>query len=356
MRSIIIIGLALIMQNAVFSQNLITIDSLLKIHQKDGFNGNVLYSRNDSIIFKGNYGFSNIEKPQLPLIDESIFDLASLSKQFTALCIVQLIEKGKLSYSTKIDSIWNALPYKDITIEHLLRHQSGLPDYMDLISKKKYWSKSTIPLNSDIIEILSKNTIPVEFYPGTKKVYSNTGYAVLASVIEKVSGMKFEEYLEENIFNPLEMTDSRVVRRIYKHDTDPKITTGYYRKGKRNKPNYLYDKRMKLYDGIVGDGMINSTILDLIKWKKALKNNSLISQDSKEKMFSGDSISKSTGFGFGIQISEKLGKYVLHTGSWQGYVNFLLYILDTDEFVVVLSNNQYEKEGQIATLLFKYGR
>lgn len=355
MKKLFVLGLLLILQNEVFSQNLVTLDSLLKNHQKDGFSGNVIYSRNDSIIFKGNYGFSNIEK-QIPLSDESIFDLASLTKQFTALCIVQLIEKGKLSYATQIDSIWNSLPYKGITIEHLLRHQSGLPDYMELIRKKKYWSRNKIPVNSDIIEIMSKNSIPLEFTPGTKNVYSNTGYAVLASVIEKVSGFEFEEYLVENVFSPLKMNNSRVIRRIYKPDYDPKITTGYFRKGKRNKPNYLYDKRMKIYDGIVGDGMIHSTIIDLLKWKKALKDNTLISQESKEKMFSGDSISKSTGFGFVIQNSEKLGKYILHTGAWQGYVNFLLYILESDEFVVILSNNEYEEYGELNTLLLKYGR
>jgi CubicO group peptidase (beta-lactamase class C family) len=135
MRKIIILGLLLIIQNGVFSQNLVTLDSLLKIHQNNGFNGNVLYSRNDSIIFKGNYGYSNIEK-QIELTDESIFDLASISKLFTAICIVQLVEKGLITYETKINSIFPLLSYKDITIEHLLRHQSGLPDYMSIINKK----------------------------------------------------------------------------------------------------------------------------------------------------------------------------------------------------------------------------
>jgi CubicO group peptidase (beta-lactamase class C family) len=152
------------------------------------------------------------------------------------------------------------------------------------------------------------------------------------------------------------MQNSRVVRRIYKPDTDTKLTTGYFRKGKRNVPNYIYDHKMKPFDGIVGDGGIHSTLLDLLKWKEALKNNSIVSQQSKESMFSGDSISHSDGLGFGIKNDEKLGKYVWHNGAWLGYSTVFLYILSSDEMIVILSNNEYKNNGQIGSLLLRYGR
>lgn len=331
------------------------LDSVMSIHVKNGFNGNVIYSRNDSIKFKGNYGFANTEN-QIPLTDTSIFDLASVSKQFTAVAVIQLIEKELLSYDTKLEEVWADFPYPGITIEHLLRHQSGLPDYIDFLSKSKFWNKQDIATNNDLINIMKAHELPLVFTPGTQSFYSNTGYAILASVIEQISGLTYGAYLHDNIFDPLQMRNSKVVRRIYRPDNDPNLTTGYYRKGKKNAPNYLYDKKMKYYDGIVGDGMVHSTILDLLKWKQALKNNTLISEVNKEKMFSGDEISSTYGFGFVIQNSDSLGKYVLHTGSWQGYHSFLLYILSSDEFVVVLSNNSYDETAGINNDLLKYGR
>src|SRR6056297_1349108 len=109
------------------------IDSLALEHASKGFNGNVLYSRNDSIIFTGNYGFRDFSTEK-PLNDSTTFEIASLTKQFTAVAIVQLVEKEMLTYDTKVDEIIEGFPYKNVTVEHLLRHQSGLPGYQDILS------------------------------------------------------------------------------------------------------------------------------------------------------------------------------------------------------------------------------
>lgn len=118
-------------------QNYAKIDSIIKKHQQNGFNGNVVYAKYDSIRFSGNYGVTDYEK-SLPLNDSSIFELGSNAKQFTAIAIVQLIEKNAIEYSTEITEIIEDFPYEGITVEHLLRHQSGLPSFMQLMSKKKY--------------------------------------------------------------------------------------------------------------------------------------------------------------------------------------------------------------------------
>lgn len=337
------------------SQNLKAIDSLMKLHEDNGFSGNVLYANKDSIVFKGSYGYANFEK-EIKLNDDAKFDLASLSKQFTAVSILMLIEQNKLQYTTDIKTIWPNLPYNGITIEHLLRHQSGLPDYMDFLEKKSYWDQSKIATNQDIINLLTTNNFPLLFKSGTENRYSNTGYVVLASIVEKLSETTFEEFLQKNIFTPLDMNNSKIVRRIYKPDNDSSLTVGYFKKGNKNKPNYLFNDELKIYDGIVGDGMIHTTTTDLYKWIKALKNNTLISKSNTEKMFSGDAISSSTGFGLMIQESKSLGKYVLHTGNWQGYINFMLYVLKSEEFVVILSNNSYEEYSLINNQLIKNGR
>lgn len=156
------------------------IDSLALEHETRGFNRNILYSKNDSIIFTGNYGYSNLET-QKPLDDNTIFDITSNTKQFTAVAILQLIEKEMLTYETKVDEIIEGFPYNNITVEHLLRHQSGLPGYQDILSDEKNWDRREKATNKDLLNILSELKIPLKFETGTEYQYSNTGYAVLAS-------------------------------------------------------------------------------------------------------------------------------------------------------------------------------
>ena len=187
------------------------IDSLALVHESEGFNGNVLYSKNDSIIFTGNYGFSNFETKK-PLDDHTIFDIASNTKQFTALAIVQLIEKGMLTYETKVNEIIKEFPYRDITIEHLLRHQSGLPGYQKILYDRDNWNREEQATNNDLLKILSGLQIDLAFEPGTEYQYSNTGYVVLASIIEQLSGDSYADYVQEHIFKPAGMLSSKVQR------------------------------------------------------------------------------------------------------------------------------------------------
>lgn len=184
-------------------------DSLALEYEAKGFNGNILYSKNDSILFTGNYGFSDFST-QDPLNDSTIFELASLSKQFTAVAIVQLIEKEMLSYDTIVNEIIKGFPYNKITVEHLLRHQSGLPAYQDILYEKRNWDRNRRATNKDVIEILSQLKIDLEFEPGSKYKYSNTGYAILGSIIEQLSGQSYKNYIQENILSPVEMSDTKV--------------------------------------------------------------------------------------------------------------------------------------------------
>ncbi len=127
--------------SAVNAQIVQRFDSLARVHQSQGFNGNVLYSKNDSIMFSGNYGVKDFES-NTPLNDATLFGLASCTKQFTALAIIQLEEKGLLDYDIKVKEIIADFPYPEVTIEHLLRHQAGLPDYQKMF----YWRLSSVTL------------------------------------------------------------------------------------------------------------------------------------------------------------------------------------------------------------------
>lgn len=186
------------------------IDSFFKkMHEAGGFNGNVLIASHDTVIYKGSFGLAEIATGR-KLNDSSVFELASVSKQFTAMGIVLLQRNGKLKYTDSLRHFFPQLPYNNITVEHLLYHTSGLPDYMTLMKEKT--ERGSITFNEDLIR-LRQYKPPVNFKPGEKWEYSNTGYALLASIIEKVSGKIFGEYLKAKIFKPLGMRHTEVYRR-----------------------------------------------------------------------------------------------------------------------------------------------
>lgn len=319
------------------------IDSIAKIHVAKGFNGNILYSKNDKIVFKGNYGYSDLEN-QKPLNDTTIFELASLSKQITALAIVQLVEKKHLKYNTKVFKLIDGFPYKEITIEHLLRHQSGLPETHKLLSNK-YWNRKKMATNFDLIHILKKHHFKLEFKPGSKYDYNNTGYVLLASIIEKVSKTSYSEYITKNIFKPASMVNAKVYAITNSPENYSNTALAYTLNKKKQRfqkigkdKNY---KHIKWMNGVLGDRGIYASILDLEKWKQALRKNLLISKESKEQMFSTDTISSKYGFGFAIYKTQKKGTWVYHNGSWSGYKTTAIYLPDSNEYLVILSNTRY---------------
>lgn len=322
------------------------IDSIVQIHQAKGFNGNILYSKDNKVVFTGNYGYSNLNS-RSPLKDTTIFELASISKQFTALAIVQLVEKKHFRYGTKVYELIEGFPYKDITVEHLLRHQSGLPEAQGLLYNKKIWNRKKMATNNDLIEILNKHHFDLNFTPGSQYDYNNTGYIILASIIENISGLSYKDYITSNIFVPANMMHSKVYDLNDIPENSENSTQGFiYNKQKKKYQkieNNKSHKHVKWMSGILGDRGIYASIIDLEKWKQALRTNLLISERSKQKMFSVDSISPKYGFGFAIYQTKSKGKWVYHNGSWSGYKTSAIYLPETNEYLLILSNNRYEE-------------
>lgn len=322
------------------------IDSVIQIHTSKGFNGNVLYSKNDNIVFTGNYGYADLNTKRT-LNDSTIFELASLSKQFTALAIVQLVEKKHFNYNTKIYELIDGFPYKAITVEHLLRHQSGLPGTQKIFYNKKYWNRKKMATNQDLIDILNTQHLDLNFTPGSQYDYNNTGYVILASIIEKISGLSYKDYISSNIFKPANMTHSKVYDLEDIPENYSNTTQGFtYNKRKKKYQRIEKDKNhkhIKWMNAIIGDRGIYTSILDLEKWKQALRHNKLISEKSKHKMFSVDKISPKYGFGFAIYETQNKGKWVYHNGSWSGYKTSAIYLPKSNEYLVILSNNRYSE-------------
>lgn len=317
-------------------------------HQYFRFNGNVLVAKGRKIICQQALGYADYTSGRR-LNDSSVFELASVSKQFTAMGIMICQEKGLLRYDDDIEHFFPNLPYGHITVRQLLTHTSGLPSYEDQMEKK--WDRKKIAHNQDILDLMVKENDTLLFKPGTRWMYSNTGYALLASIIEKVSGLSYPDFMEKNIFQPLGMKHTFVYNT---RRSTGKIPTNYAL-------GYVYSDSLKRYilpdslpaldmvyylDGIVGDGCVNSTTSDLFTWDRALLGNKLVSRSSTELMLSPLVLQSPRdtnsfyGFGVGIQTNTPQGKVISHTGGWPGYRTLLVHRVGTDETIIILSNNE----------------
>lgn len=315
------------------------------------FNGNVLVAENGKIIFQKSYGFADYDKQRM-LNDSSVFELASVSKQFTATSILLLADKGKLDLTDSLRKYFPELPYSNITIRQMLTHISGLPDYEGAMNQK--WDYTKVAFNKDMIAFLAKEKPPVSFAPGTKWEYSNTAYAILASIVEKISGQTFATFLSENIFQPLGMTHTRLynTRRSLK-DTIANYAYGFVYNDSLKKyflPDSLADFIYVFYlDGIQGDGCVNSTTADLLKWDRAVKNHTLLKKETQNEMLKGQSIidtARNQQYGYGVFLEKNdFGNIISHSGGWPGYATFLARNADKDQTYVVLSNNSSPSGG-----------
>ena len=316
-------------------------------------NGCVLIEDKGEILYKNAFGYSNFDVKR-KLTTNSMFELASISKQFTAMGIMMLCEQGLLNYSSNIRTFFPELPYDNITIRNLLNHTSGLIDNEDLINR--YWYGTKIITNEDILNLLVEHQPPLLFQPGDKYKYSNTGYIILAIITEKVSGLTYGEYLKRNIFIPAGMKRTAVYRRRYIPEEIYNYASGYVlslkHKGYALPDSIEKYTRVITYDGLQGDGSISSSVEDLFKWDRCLYTNKLLSQKALQEAFipgklnDGSDIDigyegHSYGFGWRIHNSND-GKMVWHTGHYPGYSNLIMRYIDIDRTIICLSNNGHE--------------
>lgn len=306
-------------------------------YRKKQFNGVIAIAENNKITYKQAWGIANPD--QDPLKTTDIFNLASVGKQFTALCIMMLYEDEALDYDDAISDYieeFQDTHYQNITIRHLLQHTSGLPDYEELL--EEHWEdEDEIVGNDDIIELFAEHQPELLFKPNKKYDYCNTGYAFLASIVERVSEQTFEDFLQERIFKPLNMKHSFGYR-LSDEAPPHKTVIGFERDGNdysENHSNYV--------DGIIGDGNIFSNVDDLIKYHAALFTDKLVSQETLEQAYTPTELSngKLYYYGFGWDLFES-GTFVSHTGSWLGFKTYFLRDLDSQQAYIALDNSTNE--------------
>lgn len=307
-----------------------------KYSEYEQFNGSVLVAENGEVIYKDGLGLANMEF-DIPNEPDTKHRLGSITKQFTAMLILQLVEDGKLELDKPISKY---LPdYKgpaadSVTVHHLLNHSSGIPSYTSFPGFFEKQSRDPYT-PGEFVKTFSDSTL--QFTPGEKFVYNNSGYFLLGHIIEEISGKSYEEMLTENIFTPLGMDNSG-----FDHHADiiKKRASGYERAGNgyRNAP-YL-DMSIPY-----AAGSLYSTVEDLYLWDRALYEEELLSEELKEQMFSAQIKDGDSYYGYGWAIRKMpIGKTkdsiltIAHGGGINGF-NTLLIRIPKDQHLIVLLNN-----------------
>lgn len=327
------------------------IDRLVKKRHKQGlFNGSILVAEHGLPIYLNALGFSNY-KTKDSLTVFTPFQLASVSKMFTATAILLLEQQGLLSTLDTVQSILPVFPYKNLTIHHLLTHRSGLPRYM--VISDEFWPRDTMLTNEDMHLLMSYHCPESYFKPNTRFNYQNSNYAYLALIVERVSGQPFDRYVRDHIFEPLGMFDSKVYSGS-KYSDIPAAATGHiYRR-----PRTIYPEENYI-NGVVGDKGVYSTVLDLLKFDQALYTDTFLTALSKEKAFfpySKFKNRKRDSYGYGWRIhTDPQHPNVYHYGWWNGFKTcFIRYT--KDKYTIIVLTNRDRKLGlpkEIQKLLFE---
>lgn len=328
------------------------IDSIFRnLSYANRFNGCVLVAQHGKIIYKNSFGVAN---PMLnePLSTNSIFQLASVSKTITGVAVLQLIEEEKIGLDDYVSLYFPSFPYHTVTIRNLLSHTSGIPDYIKL-DPAYYPNASQYINNEDALNAIIQANQPLGFTPGTRFRYNNSNYAILAYLVEKVSGERFPEYVKNHIFTPLKMTNSFISypEQIWEKSNR---TFGFY----PNRQMYVNDR----FDGAFGDKGAYSTVEDMFKFDRALYPNILLKDETLQLAFTNNILdmrsSKKYGLGFRLREDQNNQKIIYHNGWWHGYRTAFHRRESDNSCVIILSNRLdrvvYTQAKQLFNILDNY--
>ena len=313
------------------AQRLKTLDSTLTVlHDRAMFNGVVVVAEQGKVRYKKALGTANIATNE-PLTTGSAFNLASISKQFIAMMIMQLQERGKLRYDEPVQTYLPDFPYPKITVRNLLNHTSGLPEYFDLA--QRYTGPLDTLTNAGMLQLLHDYKPALVFQPGEKWEYCNTGYVLLGSVISNVSGMPVETFFDQNIVRPLKLKNTY----IYYHRSRTKPWNRVYGFQRENGKNVGND--LLRIDGVIGDGNVYSSAEDLLTWDQALYTEKLVKASTLREAFTpvklNDGKTYPYGFGWGV---EENGTILAHTGGWVGFRTLIVRYVDKKQTLIVLTS------------------
>lgn len=298
---------------------------------RTGFSGGILVAKKGVVLFEQYHGMEDLANKQ-PITDSSTFQMASVSKTFTAMGILWLMEHEKLKLEDSVQTYIPGFPYKGITVRMLLSHRSGLPNYLYFCGQMVKDNGQFLS-NQDVIDLMIKNRPAVHRPPNRGFEYNNTNFMLLGTIIEKASGMKYADFLQQTFFDPIGMHMTFVY-----NPTAPKLphqTTSM--RGNRMEPDTYFD-------GVIGDKGIYSSVQDMLKWDQALYSGRLFKQSTLDEAYMPYSHERpgirNYGLGWHLMIHPDGSKIVYHNGWWHGNnLVFTRFVEDTTTIIIL--GNKY---------------
>lgn len=308
------------------------IDAVLGAEIAPGEPGDaVAVLRDGELLHCRGYGLANVEWGN-PITPDTVFHIASLTKQFTATAIMMLNERGSVSLDAPLETFLAEFPTQGrrVTVRHLLNHTSGIRSYSSLPNH----NRETARLHSSLADILARIAmLPFDFEPGERYLYNNSGYVLLGAIIERASGVKYRKFLDREIFRPLGMSRTHY---LFDEPITPRRAAGYQR-GRDVIENASYTSATCYHAA----GGLGSTVLDLARWDRAVRANRLVSPESLDQMLRPTVLNDGSEFayGYGWGTAEYCGHRIYHhAGGISGFAGHLLHGRDDDVTTIVLSN------------------
>jgi CubicO group peptidase (beta-lactamase class C family) len=299
------------------------------------FNGCILVAKDGNVIFEEYSGFRNPRVHKDSITPSTPFHLASVSKTFTAMAILKLQEEGKLNIHDPVSKYLTGFPLEGVTIKTLLNHRSGIPNYVHYMERLG-WDRRKQMTNKDVLDFIIAKRSQIQIGPPDRHFsYSNTNFALLALVIEKVTGQAFPEFMKLAFFRPLEMNDTY----IFTIADSARFLPSYFSSGRQYAFDYL--------DQVYGDKNVYSTVRDMLKWDRALYGGTFFKKETLDSAFSGYSFEKPgiNNYGLGWRMFNlKSGKkFVYHNGWWHGNRTAFYRLPDDKVTIIAFSNNDFTK-------------
>lgn len=299
-----------------------TFEAKLDQYMSKNFSGSVLLVKDNKVIFSKGYNMADYNY-NLPNGPDTVHQIGSLTKAFTAAAVLQLGEAGKLSVDDPVDTYIKDYPNPEVTLYHLLTHTSGIPNYTNFPD-----FLNSINVKTSVNELIAKfKDKPLEFDPGSRFAYSNSGYVLLGAVIEQVSGQTYSDYLNEHIFTPLGMKRSGY---LTKGNIQADISVGYSFLTPDNAQTALPIDMTVPYSA----GGIYSTVQDLYKWLLGLENGTIISKASWEAMRTPEL----SDYALGWAVPGSKETIYTHNGAINGFSSEIWRDMSQGTAVILLSN------------------
>ncbi|RTY89097.1 serine hydrolase [Flavobacterium sp. GT3R68] len=310
-------------------------------------NVSFLVAKDGQILYEKYDGLSNLRK-KTPITAETPIHIASVSKVLTATTVLKLVQVGKIKLDQKVNTILSNFPYPEITIRNLLSHRTGMRNYAYFTNKKEIWDQHKTLTNQDIVDVINDKNIDLEYRTDSRFGYCNTNYAILALIIEKVTGQTYKEAMKTIIFDPLGMKNTFVYD--YKKDQDS-VTLSYKCNGLQIGWDYL--------DGVYGDKNIYSTPRDLLKFNMATNAPDFLTPELRKQIYKGYSNERkgTKNYGLGIRmINWATGQnFYFHNGWWHGNMSSYVTLKKENVMIIALSNKCSKQVYKVRNLAPLFG-